>query len=262
MADLPRACSDWEAALAVRALDAQDGPEEAALAQHLQGCAACRAHLDELEAAADALAFAAPAAAPGPGVRERLLRRASPAAPMPVRLHGEKRRWAPGPRAWGLAAAAALLLVTNAAGVTVALNQRAALERQEARIADLEQRVRAPQVPRAAATAQVVSLQGTAEAPGAHGELAYDPASGRAAILLHGLPPAAAGKAYQSWLRQGPGVWISIGLLETGANGEGLMIITLPATLAAYDGYWLSLEPVGGSPRPSGPRIITAKISA
>jgi len=244
----------------MRALGALEGPKGAALGQHLDGCAACRAHLDDLETTADALAFATPAVSPGPGLRERLLRQASPATLVTPHPRAWRHSRLAGLTAWGLAAA--LLLVTNGAWVKVALSQRTALERQEARIAALEKQVRTPQVPRAAAAARVIALKGTAEAPGARGELAYDPASGQAAILLHGLPPPPASKAYQSWLRQGPGVWISVGLLQTDASGEALTIVALPATLAAYDGYWLSLEPASGSPRPSGPRIITAHFSA
>jgi hypothetical protein len=106
----------------------------------------------------------------------------------------------------------------------------------------------------------VVTLRGSALAPDAVGELAYDPLSGQAVILLHGLPVLPAGQAYQNWLRQG-GAWISIGLLTADARGDGLMIVALPATLTAYDGYWLSREPAGGSVQPTvGATVVRARL--
>jgi hypothetical protein len=35
----------------------------------------------------------------------------------------------------------------------------------------------------------------------------------------------------------------------------------LPATLAAYDGFWLSEEPIGGSAQPNGPKVIVARLA-
>jgi anti-sigma factor RsiW len=50
------ACREWRGALGAAALGAIDATEEIGLRAHLDGCAACRAELRDLRAAADALA--------------------------------------------------------------------------------------------------------------------------------------------------------------------------------------------------------------
>ena len=61
---------------AAYALDALDEPDERAYAEHLRVCADCREELDALTDAAASLAYAGPAAAPAPGLRDRILERA------------------------------------------------------------------------------------------------------------------------------------------------------------------------------------------
>lgn len=259
MPDLPPDCATWDRALGLQALGALDEWEALGLRRHLAGCPACTQRLEALQRAADALAFAAPPASPGAAVREQLIRRAS--APVDDQRRRPWRRRLTVP-AWSVGAVAALLLGVNGAWVGVALSQRAAIQRQEARIAGLELRAAAPSVrfPDRRPETRVVALKGSALAPDAVGELAYDPLSAQAVILLHGLPPLPPGQAYQSWLRQGS-AWISIGLLVADARGDGLMIVALPATLTAYDGYWLSREPAGGSVQPSvGATVVRARL--
>ncbi len=261
MADRSADCAVWETALAVHALGALDEAEEAALQQHLERCPACTARVADLASTAAALAFAAPMAAPDASVRARLLRQAA----LPLRAQPPRPRWqrALTLPAWGAALAAALLLGSNGAWATVTLRQQVALQRQEARIASLEQRAQEPQSRTllGSGSTRIIALPGTAAAPAASGELAYHAASQRALLVVHGLPPAPAGHAYQSWLRQS-GEWISIGMVVTDPKGDGLMLFPLPATLAPYDGFWLSLEGAAGSVRPTGPRLITARFSA
>ncbi len=259
MADLPTDCATWDAALGLHALGALHDWEARGMREHLSRCPDCTQRLEALQAAADALPFAVPPASPSAVVREQVLRRASPPV-RPARRPWSRRVAVP---AWAAAVAAALLLGVNGAWLGVALSQRAAMERQEARISGLEQRAAAPglRVPARGPDTRVVTLKGGAGAPDAVGELAYDSASSQVAIVLHRLPPLLAGQAYQSWLRQG-GAWISIGLLAADGRGDGLMIVALPAGLAAYDGYWLSREPAGGSVQPSpGATVVRARLS-
>src|SRR5262245_11152948 len=54
------ACREWRGALAAAALGREDAGEQIALRAHIDGCAACRAELDELLAVARALPAADP----------------------------------------------------------------------------------------------------------------------------------------------------------------------------------------------------------
>jgi anti-sigma-K factor RskA len=142
------------------------------------------------------------------------------------------------------------------------LNERAAVQRQGERLAALERKAAAgiPGVPDRSQAARVVSLSGSAAAPTAAGELAWYPSIGQVALAIHRLPPAPSGRAYQAWLRRDK-EWISLGMLVTNGTGEGRLLVPLPATLAAYDAFWLSEEPIGGSAQPNGPKLIVARFA-
>jgi hypothetical protein len=158
-----------------------------------------------------------------------------------------------------VAVAAALLVALPAASTALIVNERAAVQRQGERLAAVERQVRSP-LPDRSLAARVVSLPGSAAAPTAAGELSWYPSLGQVALALHRLPPAPPGRAYQAWLRHDR-EWVSLGMLITDAGGEGRLLVPLPATLAAYDAFWLSEEPVGGSAQPNGPKIIVARLA-
>jgi anti-sigma-K factor RskA len=257
MADRARTCAEWESALPLHALGALEGEEARTVADHVQQCPACAQRVRDLETAADSLAFAVPGATAAPNVRSELLRRAAqphrPRRPVSVWL-----RPVPVP-VWALAVAAALLVAVPTASAAVMLNERAAVQRQGERLASLERQAAAP-LPDRSLAARVVSLPGSATAPAAAGELAWYPSLGQVALAIHRLPPASAGRAYQAWLLRDK-EWISLGMLVTNASGEGRLLVPLPATLAAYDAFWLSEEPLGGSVQPNGPKIIVKRFA-
>ncbi len=259
MAEPSTDCAVWESALAAHALGALADTEEVALQRHLERCSACRDRLEELARTAGTLAFAAPKAIPGPHVRDRLLGRVALPLPAPPRLPRQRSLRKP---AWGVAVAAAGLLATNGVWATVTLRQHATVLSQESRLAKLERQTLKPALPppTASGTARIVMLSGTAAAPAASGELAYDPMSGQAAIVARGLPPVPPERAYQGWLHQGASR-ISVGLLVTGPTGDALAIVPVPGSLSAYDGFGVSLEPAHGSVRPTGPAMLSARFS-
>jgi hypothetical protein len=260
MADRARACAEWESALPLHALRALEGEEARSVAGHVQQCPACAQRVRDLETAADSLAFAVPAATAAPSVRTELLQRAGDVESArrsasfwsrPVRVP-----------AWAAAGAAALLIALPAASAAVLFNERATVQRQADRLAALERQVKAgtPFVPDKSQAARVVTLFGSAAAPTAGGELAWYPSIGQVALAIHRLPPAPAGRGYQAWLKRDKD-WISLGMVVTNGTGEGLLLVPLPATLAAYDGFWLSEEPIGGSAQPNGPKVIVARLA-
>jgi anti-sigma-K factor RskA len=257
MVDRARACAEWEAALPLQALGALEGEEARNVTDHVRQCPACAQRVRDFEAAADSLAFAVPAATASAGVRIELLRRA--AEPQPARRPASI--WLRPLRvpAWAGAVAAALLVAVPAASAAAILNEHATAQRQGARLTALERQVASP-LPDRSLAARVVSLPGSAAAPTAAGELAWYPSLGQVALAVHRLPPASAGRSYQAWLLRDK-EWVSLGMLVTNAAGEGRLLVPLPATLAAYDAFWLSEEPVGGSAQPNGPKIIVKRFA-
>jgi len=75
------------------ALDALDEAERAAFDAHLAQCPSCREEVAALGAAAGALAFAADAPPPPPGLRERILEAARAEGPPNVIPLRARRRW-------------------------------------------------------------------------------------------------------------------------------------------------------------------------
>src|SRR5262249_2239402 len=106
--------------------------ELSAFERHLTTCAACATESRSLSAVADALAYAAPAVAPRPELRARVL--SSLRAERPVFLVARRGT------SWGWLAAAAMLLVSvSLAGYTVALRGDTQALRQ--RVRELERQV-------------------------------------------------------------------------------------------------------------------------
>lgn len=86
----------------------------------------------------------------------------------------------------------------------------------------------------------------------------FDETTGAGSIVLGNLPPAPEGRAYQLWLtdpaQQNP---VSVGLLPALDGGFGRVFFDTLAPGFAPSGYFLTLEPASGSPRPGGERILS-----
>lgn len=97
-------------------------------------------------------------------------------------------------------------------------------------------------------------------AGGAYGVFRMDASSGQVVLVAHGLPPTPPGHVYQGWMHRGP-ERISIGVFAPQGH-EGVVVLTLSgqpeALLAQVDGFGVTLEPVGGSPAPTGPPVLVS----
>lgn len=85
-------CDEVRAAAAELALGVLDGEERARVLAHARGCAACRAHLDELAVVAREILTAAPVHEPPPGFESRVLEALAPARPRDARGGLRRRR--------------------------------------------------------------------------------------------------------------------------------------------------------------------------
>jgi hypothetical protein len=79
------ACDEIRGAAAELALGVLDGEQRARVLGHARGCAACRAHLDELAVVAQEILTAAPDHEPPPGFESRVLDALLPPAPRVAR---------------------------------------------------------------------------------------------------------------------------------------------------------------------------------
>jgi anti-sigma-K factor RskA len=253
-----------EQAAAAYALGALDGAERAEFEAHLaEGCASCAERLRETREALTLLPRALPEVAPPPALRTRVLdriaaERPAPGAPGPLRPERHRGRvvwWA----GWaGLAAAAALLIVVNLE-LRAARQELRALEGRlatlQTELAQREETLRFLSDP----SVRYVSLGGLKPTPEASAWLLWNPATRQGLLLARGLPAAPAGRAYELWALAGA-LPVPAGVFQVDAGGRGLLRLPpLPAD-HAYDAFAVTLEPVPGVPKPTGPMHLHGKV--
>jgi anti-sigma-K factor RskA len=79
------------------------------------------------------------------------------------------------------------------------------------------------------------------------------------AVVVDKLPVLAETQEYQIWLIR-DGEQISGALMTVDEVGYGGRRVTAPLPLADYAAIDITIEPAGGSPKPTGERILAAQI--
>jgi anti-sigma-K factor RskA len=245
-------------------MDAVTDDDRARFEQHLAGCETCRAEVRGLREAAARLAAAA-AIRPRAGLREQTMlaagqirqlppvTRDSPAGRVPwwragrhalARLTGAA--VAGRPRAWVPRLAVAVAVVFAIAAVAMGTAMHGAenrLDLAQGRSHAIAIVLGAPDV--TMLTAQV-STGGSATVVMSHRD-------GALVFTAAGLPALPGSSSYELWL-MGPGGPRSAGVLPAARGGmTGPMVIS---GLAAGDKVGLTVEPAGGSGRPTSPPIL------
>jgi anti-sigma-K factor RskA len=225
------------------AVDAVDDLERARFEAHLTECADCRSEVLSLREAAARLAQIT-STAPPPAMRDRVLDDIKSVRPLPpaetARRRGPLVAANPEPRRrLRLLAAAAAVLALVGTGALV----RHPWERGTTHpTVDIADRVRH------ANDAQHVS----ATLPGGATATVVRSASlGRAVISTRGLAPAPGGKVYELWLQARSGTMKPAGLIRS----RGQRTVVLRGDAAGAKAVGITLEPAGGSSRPTSPPI-------
>ncbi|GAB3125761.1 anti-sigma factor [Streptomyces calidiresistens] len=228
--------------------------ERADFERHLAVCDACAVEVAELAATAGRLAGAV-AVAPPPGMRAEVLRRIGtvrqeppvvPAGDRPGtgRFRGRGGR---APR-WVVAACLVAALVGGAAAVWQ--HREADLARERAVEAErlLEAGEGMSEVLAVLAAPDALAVSGELVA-GATGTVVVSAAEDRAVFVSSGMPPAPEGMTYQLWFDDA-GTMRPAGLMEP-AGEPGTSALVMEGPLAGAVGMGITLEPAGGSPRPT-----------
>lgn len=233
------------------ALDTLDIEERLLVEAHLAACPECQSELEEYREVVSRLAFAAEVREPSPELRDRVLaggptgRTVAPVEPKARRERqgiGERlipfRRWA----------IAALLIGALAWNAMLQLQ----IERQERRV-----RYQSEAIALLTLDEQVgIQLEGTSAAPTARAQLV--PHTSRRAgttLVVRGLPELPPGRVYQVWLIRPDGERDSGGIF-TVADGAAVTYLRLPAPLDQYTEVGITDEPAGGSPGPTGTKVL------
>jgi anti-sigma factor RsiW len=225
-------------------LGALEPAEAAAFEGHVAGCAECRAEVERLRTAADALPRSVEPFAPPASLKRSLMEavreesaQQAPAGRRTLRERLGLDRLFTGMRpelAW--VSAAFVLAVGIALGVAVS---------QLTKSGSGEQRVVAGVVDRT----RIHGASATLTVPEDH--------SGPAQLRVSGMPPPRPGQVYEIWLKRGdqvqPGPLFNV---DSQGNGVG----AIPDDLGGVSAVLVTREHTGGAQRPGEVPIISARI--
>lgn len=228
------------------AIGAADEDERAAVDAHLKTCTNCRALLEDYRGLGDGLLFAAPLAPARAGLSENLRKRLN-VRPEPVR-QGAWWDFLRRPAFVFAVAALALLVFTNVYWA----GRVGRLEQQSREIASLPQ---AAGIRLNAAD----SKGGGYNSQTANGVVYVQPGSKIALLCVYALPQPGPGKTYQAWLVR-DGKRVNAGTFAVNGDGYGVLIINSGQPVSDYQQLGITVEPAGGSPAPTTPRVIGGEL--
>ena len=227
--------AEWLPAYALSILT----PEETSrVTEHLATCPACRAELRAYQSTADELPLALAQAAPRPELKDHLMREIrSRKAKSALTTHltiwqqlaAFLRRSAP---AWAMA-----LIVVLALGNLFAWR----------RLSNLSGRNVIPM--------RVVALVSTKDSPQAIGTLVMNPSGEYGSLVVDQLAELDTGHQYQIWLIR-DGRRISGGVFSVNPDGYASLELYAPLPLIQYQSIGITIEPAGGSPSPTGDKVL------
>ena len=246
------------------ALGALRGEECAAIESHAASCAECAHKLAEARGRVAMLALSVDPVQPSPGVKETLLRQLMASAeghetwqraPEPHRVRASSwwtAIWAPA--ALALALVTIFLWVQNDKLTNELNTEREVLQSDKVPVEAAQELVGLF----TARDTVHVQLQPSREARGTTANVIYNARLGKI-YYNDTLSPAASDKSYQLWLVPTDGNPISAGVLTPVAGSGTQMLAKVPANTAAK-AFAVTVEPAGGSPQPTGPKILVGGL--
>jgi anti-sigma factor RsiW len=238
------------------ALNCLDEDEATAVAEHLATCAFCRAELRSYQAVTEELAYAVPQLEPPERVKAALMGHVQ-AGPV-VKPKGDNGFPEEGSGASGwlqfvggqirslgsVQIGSAWALV--ALGVVLALVASNIL---------LWRQVNALHASSRETAMRVVALKGTAAAPEATGLIVVSLDGRHGTIVVDDLPQLDEAHQYQLWLIK-DGQRASGAVFSVSEDGYGSKWVGSPEPLADYTSFGVTIEPEGGSPGPTGEKVL------
>lgn len=225
------------------ALGALDPDEAAALEAHLTTCDTCRADLSAYQSISSGLLAALPARAP-----RRDLRRSLEKA-LPGREGRARPRFS-----WSLGQVVFAGLLAALVGLNLlTVSQVYSLRKEQAELLDQRTSEQTAIAMLAYPSTQPIAF----EENGVTGSLLIDKQRNLVAVFAWNLAQPPAGKTYQMWLIDPKGDRTSGGFLVPEAGYPFVMaVVRSPQPLSGFTGFGITLEPSGGSPAPTGPKIL------
>jgi anti-sigma-K factor RskA len=248
---------EWLERAEIYALGALDGEDLTQFESHLSsGCALCEKYLRDSHEGLLELPRSLAPLAPTPRVKTELLKRIA------TEVKTAETEKSAAPWLWwsvtGALAAAALLiavswnLIASRNQVRELQGRLAALQGQVNEREEVIRFLSDPQV-------RIVNLAALPASPGASGQLLWNVRVRTGLLLVTGLPPTTADKAYELWGIAGAEP-VPAGVFTV--NQGGVTLFRLPALPQAinFDKFAVTLEPAGGVPQPTGPMHLLGNV--
>jgi len=253
-------CASYRENIPAYALGALDETENAVLRQHLSDCRSCQAELQVYTRLSQGLLFVPPQQPPA-SQRDALIgslsRNRTPVSPPIVPLHfplsssqtPSQSRWK-SQLVWSASISAfIILLILNFITYSTLQNiqnEQQALRTQIAANQTLISMLAYPGVERLVINSGAVS-----------GSLLIDPDLSTATLIAWNLPVLPEDQTYQIWLIDEQDQRVSAGfIIAKGSTSYSVATITAPKDLSNYRGIGVTIEPAGGSSKPSGERLF------
>lgn len=108
-----------------------------------------------------------------------------------------------------------------------------------------------------ASDSEAIRLSASSGVPDAtHATYRRRPRTPIGVLTLSNFPAARAGRTYQAWVLR-TGRWISLGTVRSDAAGKARLIAEAPELAFRPEAVEVTLEPAGGSPAPTGPKVVS-----
>jgi anti-sigma-K factor RskA len=216
--------------------------EEARLVkEHMAGCYLCRKELDVYQAVADQLSLAVPEAAPSAELKPRLMER----------IQSLKMKRATPSTGWRFAKQLVPLGAFAALGLIILLAFSNLLLWQKIRDMDV---LTGPHGMRA------IALQNTGRALEASGFVIVGADGQNGVLVVDKLPALDATREYQVWLTR-DGSDTSGAVFSVDESGYRGVRLTPPESLLLYTSVQVTIEPAGGSERPTGSQVLIGSLA-
>ncbi|HEY8148218.1 MAG TPA: anti-sigma factor [Vicinamibacteria bacterium] len=108
--------------------------------------------------------------------------------------------------------------------------------------------------------ARTVALAGQGRATGARGRVIWNPATREAVLVASGLDPAPPGRTYELWV-MADGAPVPAGAIPVEPDGRAAFRLPALEQTSRVKTFVVTLEPVSGSPAPTGPAILSGPVS-
>ncbi len=100
---------------------------------------------------------------------------------------------------------------------------------------------------------------GRYEGQSANGVVYVQPGGKLALLCVYALPQLEPDKTYQAWLVR-DGQRVSAGTFGVNPNGYGVLVIDSSVPVSEYQQLGITVEPAGGSPAPTTPRVMGGEL--